>query len=264
MKEPNRLAFSLYKAALLLYPSRLRLRYCSEMLQTLRDAHDDNRNVLRFWLRMFKDLLRSAGMERILMLSKQIAKRPIFFYTVTVGLSLTVLGVVGTLKVRQVIRRGANQPQIEMAHFYASEIGDGAAPDDSIPPGYVDPERNLEPFVAFYDDEGKAVASTGFIDQSIPIPPPSIFEHVRKEGSYTFTWEPRPDVRIAAVAERVTGSHNGMVLTGRSLRLIQGDERSLYGIAFVSWLILMTLLITGASFLKHAQRGDPQYLAQRS
>lgn len=262
MKRPSRLAFSLYKAALLLYPSRLRFKYCSEILQTLRDAHDDNRNVLRFWLRMFKDLLRSAGMERILMLSQQIAQRPIFFYTVTVGFLLTVLGAVGTLQVRQMIRRGANQPQIEMAHFYASEIGGGAAPDDSIPPGYVDPERNLEPFVVFYDDERNALASTGYIDQSIPMPPSSVFERVRREGSYSFTWEPRPDVRIAAVAERVTGSRNGMVLTGRSLRLIQRDERSLYGIAFVSWLILMTLLITGASFLKHNQRGDLAHLAQ--
>lgn len=256
MNRLSRLAFFLYSAALVLYPRRLRLRYCSQILQTLRDAHDDSQNGWRFWLRMFNDLLRSAGMERSLMLSKQIAKRPIFFYTVTIGLMLTVLGAVGTLRVRQMIRGGANQPQIEMAHFYASEIEGGAAPDDSIPPGYVDPERNLEPFIVFYDDEGKAVASTGYIDQSIPMPPPNIFEQVRREGSYSFTWQPRPDVRIAAVAERVTGSHSGMLLAGRSLRLTQRDERSLYDIAFVSWLILMTLLIIGASFLKHVQCGD--------
>lgn len=257
MRVLSRLAFSLYKAALLLYPRRLRLRYRPEMLQSLRDAHNDRRNGFwSFWLRMFNDLLCSACMEQSLMLSQQIMKRPICFHTATLGLLLTVLGGVGTLQLRQMIRHGANQPQIEMAHFYSSEIGGGSAPDDSIPPGYVDPERNLEPFVIFYDDEGRAVVSTGYIDQNIPMPPASIFEHVRREGSYSFTWRPRPDVRIAAVAERVSGSHNGMVLAGRSLQVTERDERTLYNIALVSWVILVTILITAAFFLKHFQRRD--------
>lgn len=257
MKALSRLALFLYKGALLLYPRRMRLRYCPEMLQSLRDAHNDRRNGLGcFWLRMFDDLLRSVCREHSLMLIKQIMKRPIFFHTATLGLLLTVLGGIGTLQLRQMVRRGANQPQIEMAHFYSSEIGSGTAPDDSIPPGYVDPERNLEPFVVFYDDEGRAVVSTGYIDQIIPMPPASIFEHVRREGSYSFTWQPRPDVRIAAVAERVSGSHKGMVLAGRSLKLTQRDERTLYRIALVSWVILMTILLIAASCLKHFQRRD--------
>ena len=88
------------------------------------------------------------------------------------------------------------------------------------------------------------------------MPPASIFEHVRREGSYSFTWQPRPDVRIAAVAERVSGSHNGMVLAGRSLQVTERDERTLYNIALVSWVILVTILITAAFFLKHFQRRD--------
>lgn len=258
MKGLSPLLFSFYKRALLLYPARLRQEYGQQILQTFRDARDDRKNgTAGFWLEMYKDLLKSSCMEQMHMLREHVMKQPMFFYALTLGLILTVLGGTATLTLQQMLRREANQPQAEMANFYASEIATGAAPDESIPPGYVDLERNLEPFVVFYNEQGKPEASTGYIDQSIPILPPGVVDYIRSHGSDTFTWEPRTAVRIAVVAQRVTGSHAGIVLAGRSLRLVQRDESILYRIAFFGWLILVVLLIAGAALLNRAQRMRP-------
>jgi hypothetical protein len=258
VKGTSPLLFSFYKRALLFYPAAWRREYEQQMLQTLLDAHDDRKSgAVGFWLEMYNDLLKSVCMEQMLMLREHIEKQPILFHALTLGLILTLLGGAATLTIKQILRRGANQPQAEMANFYASEIASGVAPDDSIPPGYVDLERNLEPFVVFYNQQGKPEASTGYIDQSIPILPPGIMDYIRTHGSETFTWQPRIQVRIAVVAQRVTGSHPGIVLAGRSLRLVQRDETLLYRIAFFGWLILVVLLIADAALLNRAQHMKP-------
>jgi len=69
---------------------------------------------------------------------------------------------------QQMLRRGADQPQIDMVNDYASEIASGTNPDDAIPPGYVDPERNLQPFVIFYNEQGKPEASTVILTSLSP------------------------------------------------------------------------------------------------
>jgi len=191
------------------------------------------------------------------MLRRQIIKQPVFLHALALGLTLTALGAVGTLTMQQMLRRGADQPQEEMVNFYASEIASGVQPTESIRPGYVDLERNLEPFVIFYDEQDKPEAYTGYIDQSVPTPPPNVFGYVRSHGSSTFTWQPPPHVRIAVVAKRVTGPHAGMVLVGRSLRLVQQDENFLYRIAFSGWLVLVALLIAGAAGLNRTQHMKP-------
>ncbi len=54
--------------------------------------------------------------------------------------------------------------------------------------------------------------------KSAPFPPLGVFNYSRGDGSDTFTWQPRPQVRIATVARRVAGPHPGFLPAGRSLR----------------------------------------------
>jgi hypothetical protein len=222
MTEPSSFLLMVYKRALLLYPPRLRRKYQQQMLQTLLDAHREERpGSRRFWLKIYTDLLQSAFYERIFMLREQVLKQPIFFHALCLGLILTFLGGTAAVAFQRMLRRGANQPQIEMAKFYASEIGSGEEPDNIIPPGYVDPERSLEPFVIFYDDQGRPEKATGYLDQSAPVPPLSVFEYSRSHGSDAFTWQPRPQVRIATVP-----NENPVRRTGRRRRPRNHESRA--------------------------------------
>jgi hypothetical protein len=253
----------LFRIALLLYPVKFRREYGQQMLQTLRDAYRDRQTGSgRFWVKVFYDLLKSAALERIFMLREQIVKQPIFFHAFGLALILTVLGGAAAITTHGMLRRGANQPQAEMADFYSSEILSGMRPEDVIPAAYVDIERNLQPFVIFYNEQGKPERSTGYLAKAVPVLPPGVFQYARDHGSDVFTWQPRRGVRIAAVTRYVAGIHPGYILAGRSLRLTEEYESLLHRMAFFGWFATMLLLAVGAILLNRVQRGiHPQNTA---
>ena len=95
MSRPNPLLFAAYRGSLWLYPSRLRLDYREQMLQTVRDADAERSSgALHFWLNLFTDLVQSSIKERLLMIRPtQILSRPIFFYTLALSRSSLRCGV---------------------------------------------------------------------------------------------------------------------------------------------------------------------------
>ena len=136
MKGPHPLAFWMYRCALVIYPLRLRFAYREQMLRTLRDAYQDRGvGALRFWLRAYSDLLRSSFTERFYMLRDHVFRQPLVFHTLALLGILTLLGGGASLTIDQMMRRGANQPQIDMVEWYAGEIAAGEDPANVIPPG---------------------------------------------------------------------------------------------------------------------------------
>lgn len=248
----------LYRGTLVIYPRRLRFAYREQMLQTLRDAYRDrNVGTVHFWFRIYIDLAQSSFTERFNIMRDFVFKAPIAFHTAALALVLTLLGSAAAITMQQMLRRGANQPQIDMAQWYAGEIGAGEAPDNVIPPGYVDLERSLQPFVIFYDEQGNPGPGTGYLEQRIPTPPPGVFDFVRTHGYENVTWQPRPGIRIASVVRRINSKTPGFILAGRSLRLVEEQESLLWRIVMAGWVAVMALLIAGASLLNRAQRAKP-------
>jgi hypothetical protein len=254
MNRPDPFLFKLYRAALRLYPSSLRLRYQDQMLQTVRDADAERSySAAYFWLYLFADLLKSSVKERLLMIRQQVFAHPVPFYSAALGLILTFMGGASSLVFQQMLRRGANQPQIQMADSYASQLASGRKPEDVIPAGAVDLAQSLEPFVIFYNDAGTPVRATGYLNRTIPVPPAGVLRYVSAHGSEEVTWQPQAGVRIASVARRVTGANPGIVLTGRSLRVVEEQEVLFWKIVFGAWFVLVALLIAGAMFLGRAR-----------
>lgn len=254
----------LYSRFLVLYPAHLRRAHQQQMLQTLSDAHEDllaspslrhrSLRTTSFWTRIFTDLLRSSAREHLSMLGISLSRNPILVHAVVLGLILTVLGGAAAATFQGMLRSGANQPQAQMAAFYASEIASGVTADEAIPRGYVDLQRSLEPFVIFYNDHGEPTTSTGYLNQSIPKPPAGVFEYLRSHSTDTVTWQPQPDVRIAAVIHRVPGPDSGFILSGRSLREVEEQEAAFWRMAFSGWFVILGLLALGAILLQRVQR----------
>jgi hypothetical protein len=258
MKDSYPLMVFLYRSALVIYPVRLRSQYRHQMLQTLHDAYRDRpAGALRFWFHAYGDLLQSSLMERLYMMRESVRRSPLVFHTLALAAILTLMGGAASLTIDQMLRGGANQPQIDMVNYYVGEIASGEAPADVIPPGYVDLEHSLQPVVIFYDDQGKPGPGTGYLDQQPPTPPAGVFDFVRTHGSEKVTWQPRPGVRLASVVQRVNGKHPGFVLAARSLRLVEEQKATLWRMALAIWIITMLLLIGGASLLHRAQFNKP-------
>jgi hypothetical protein len=252
MKRPNPILFAAYRNAIRLYPSHLRRLYQDQMLQTVRDAHADSRHPLLFWPRLFLDLFQSSLREHILMTRDQ-ANRPVLVYTLVLGLILTLWGGAVAVTMQQMLRRGANHPQIEMGRSYAHAIAAGTKPEDLLPSGRIDLQTSLEPFAILYSDNGLPIASSASLNNAIPAPPVGTFDYARKYQLDMITWQPQPGVRMAAVLRRVEGPNPGFVLTGRSLLLVEQQEEALRRGTFITWFMLMALLALGALFLNRTQ-----------
>src|SRR5450631_938999 len=249
----------IYARALVLYPSHFRRAYSEPLRQSLHDAitdvHDHpHRTLLPLCWFIVVDLVTSAIKERVSVMPGTLARRPILFHALTVALIISLLGGFAMIFSQQLLRRGADQPQTQMANDAASLLSNGQRPEDVIPAAHLDLQHSLAPFLFFYDAQGKPQAGSGTLQNAIPAPPPGVFEYVRTHGSETVTWQPRPDVRIASVVRRVDGPHPGFILAGRSLREVEQQESNLYQLSFVLWLVLMCVVAGAALLLSRVQQ----------
>ena len=246
---------NLYRLGVYLYPAHLRRRYEEQILLTLDDAWRDRRTTpFRFWLRSFADLLQSAVKEQLLMAQDIALNRPVFAHALIIGIIVTVVGLASAVTVQQMLRRGANQPQYQLAEVYVRQLTSGSEPDQIVPAGHIDLANSLAPFVIVYDDQVRPLASNGYLQESVPTPPPGVFDYARRHAINVLTWQPRPGVRIAAVVRRINGPNPGFVLTGRSLIMVEEQERLLWYMSFGVWFLILALLTGGALFLGRTQR----------
>jgi hypothetical protein len=254
-KPPNPALRSLYRFGLYLYPAHLRRGYEEQILVTFDDAWRDHRTTpLRFWVSNFADLFYSAVKEQLLMAQDIALNRPIFAHALIIGIMVTFIGLAAAVTVQQMLRRGANQPQYQLADVYAKQLAAGSDPEQVLPAGHIDLADSLAPFVIVYDDQIRPLASNGYLQESIPTPPRGVFDYARRHTINVLTWQPRPGVRIAAVVRRVNGPNPGFVLTGRSLTVVERQESLLWYMSFGVWFLILALLAGGAFFLGRTQR----------
>jgi hypothetical protein len=247
----------LYALALRLYPERFREAHGPAMRQTFRDALNDSKLPRRVLIPMVLwDLAASLAKEHVAMLRDTFA-RPALLYNALVltglstGLALALYAIP-----QQVLRQGANDPQIAMATdlvavFERGDMADlirqGAMPAVAGGSGGVDMAYSLSPFVIVYDDQGRPLASQAQLDGKAPAPPAGVFDFVRLHGEERLSWQPRHGVRIAAVVQRVGGAHPGFVLAGRSLREVEAREEQVRQMAGLTWIGMLGVILVGTA-----------------
>jgi hypothetical protein len=255
----DRLIFPTYRCGLALFPREFRERNAEQMLQAVSDAlYDPSVRRLSFCWMLFIDLIQSCIKEHSAMLPERIGKHAIAVHALGLGLVLSLLGGLCMQVTQQLLRKGADQPQQQMVDLAASRLAGGETLDQVIPPAYVELGRDLQPFLIYYNDRGEPLHGTGYLDQKLPSPPPGVFEYLRSHPTDAITWQPRNNLRIATVLQRVNGPQAGFLLAGRDMVLVEKQESLLYHLSVVSWIIVLALLALGASLLsrnagQHAQ-----------
>ncbi len=145
---------------------------------------------------------------------------------------------------------GATDPQIEIAEDRASAIASGTSAEtlaDSLPA--IDIAESIAPFVTIFDDTGKAIASSATLHGKPLSLPAGVLDFTRAHGEERVTWQPEPDVRIAAVVVRSEGKNPGFVLSGRSLREPEKRTALLTLQVGLAWLTTMIASLSATTFV---------------
>ena len=163
--------------------------------------------------------------------------------------ALIISGVItfSYVGMQQLLRQGANDPQIEMAEDISAYLSKGAPVETLGAQNNVDITKSLAPFFIAYDEAGKSLASSATLDGKTPTPPLGVFDAAKTKGENRVTWQPAPDVRIAAVIIPFHASSSGFVLAGRSLREIEKRETTLFYQALATWCAAMVLLLAACA-----------------
>ncbi len=153
------------------------------------------------------------------------------------ALVATILSGLIFFSSQKILRQSTNDPQIQMAQEFAQALQNGKSPQDITGPTQVDLNKSLSSFVIIFDDSGKIVASQAVLDGRVPTLPKGVFDYTRSKGTDRISWQPKPNIRIAAVLERFEGSKPGFILVGRSLKETDSRILDLGNKIAIGWII---------------------------
>jgi hypothetical protein len=135
---------------------------------------------------------------------------------------------------QQILRTGANDPQVQLAEDAAARLQAGASPSDVMSSGETDIASSLAPWVIVFGPDRKPLAGSARLDGKLADYPASVFDGAPAGGHRDeVTWQPRAGVRAATV---VVGFKGGWVVAGRSLRLVEEREDLVAKLALAGWL----------------------------
>jgi len=254
LDTPARTMLSAYRCALWLYPLRFREAYVEAMVQTLRDAIDDtdfdNSALVRTLL---KDLFLSVLKENLAMLRETLS-RPLLVYNALILAALSTLLSFGLAVIpQQVLRLGANDPQVEITGNLKSQFEHGLSPSPLASKDTVDMEESLSPFTMAFDEQGRLLASSGVLHGASPVLPAGVFDYVRQHGEERVTWQPERGVRIATVVRHL--STGGFVLAGRNMREVEAREQLATTQAGLVWFGMLAIIVVGTVLFGWFSRG---------
>lgn len=245
----------LYALALRFYPPPFRQAYAESMRQTFRDALADSSFPRRALIAtVLRDLVISLAKEHLAMLLNTFARPALVFNALVLTALSTGLALALYSIPQQVLRQGANDPQIAMADDLVAKLEQGIAPAQAVPAASVDMARSLSPFVIVYDDQAHPLASQAQLNGQTPVPPSGVFSNVRLHGEARISWQPilgrEHGVRIAAVIQRVegfNGAPGGFVLAGRNMREVEARELQVEQMAGLTWIGMLGVILVGTA-----------------
>jgi hypothetical protein len=136
----------------------------------------------------------------------------------------TIVTLFAYAAVQQVLRQSANDPQIQLAEDGAYALSNGVAAATIASSPQVDAARSLAPFVMVIAPNGSVEASSGNIGGKVMTPPAGSLAYARHHHEDRITWQPKGNVRLAAVVVWNSGPHPGYVVAARNLREVEIRE----------------------------------------
>jgi hypothetical protein len=144
---------------------------------------------------------------------------------------------------QQMLRQGANDPQIQLAEDNARAIANGASTATYGLMEKSEMETALAPFIQIYDASGKLIVSTTQLHGIAPSIPSGVLDYAKAHNGNRLTWQPERGVRMATVVAPITAGEGGYVVAGRSLRLSEERTLDIGRLIVVAWAGTMLLIV---------------------
>ena len=145
--------------------------------------------------------------------------------------------------VQQSHRSTANDPQLQLARDLSYGLKNGRPLTNLVPADTIDIAQSLAVFAETFDHNGNPVESTGFLNGQLPQPPAGVLDFAASNQENVITWQPRQDVRMAMVYEKVNSPTVGFVAAGRSLKEVEIREANLVKMVAITWTACMAVLL---------------------
>ena len=166
-----------------------------------------------------------------------------FFSHLAATAIVTILCGLVYVSVQQAHRSAANDPQLQVARDIDNELKEGRPIDKWVKLDSVDISRSLSVFETLYDDKQQPVLSSGFLNGTMPLLPPGVFDFTRKMGENVFTWQPANRVRVAVVLKATSSPPYSFIAVGRSLLETEKREQNLLSMVLVGWLLCIGVIV---------------------
>ncbi len=153
---------------------------------------------------------------------------------------------------QQMYRQSANDPQIQIALDVVTAINSGSAAPDSIvsPSPTADMTTSLSPFLVIYSATGTPIGASVFLDGKLPTVPSGVLDYVKEHGEERLTWEPKDGLRIAAIVVKYSGTEEGYVLVGRSLKEVEVRINELTKMSVIATVATLVLSFFAVFFMQ--------------
>jgi len=135
----------------------------------------------------------------------------------------------------QMLRESANNLPRQIADDTAANFAGHAAFEGTPLPSKVDIAHSLAAFYIMYDQDGKPIGGTGYLNGTWPTVPYGVLLHAKTGHDHVITWQPQPGVRIATVTAKL--SNGGYVLGGQSLSQTDQQADHVLWLSAIGWAI---------------------------
>jgi hypothetical protein len=169
-----------------------------------------------------------------------------------IPLAVIIIALSGMLYVipQQLLRQGANDPQIQQAEDAAAALAKGADPKTVVPQAVIDISQSMAPFRMVFDEAGRPLTWSGELHGTPPTLPTGVFDYVKHNGEDRITWQPEAGIRLAAVIVKVEGANPGFVLSARSLREVEVRENQVLNFALLGMAVILVASLVVIILLK--------------
>jgi hypothetical protein len=147
------------------------------------------------------------------------------------------------LSLQQLNRSAADDAGDRLASQVTSAGGAGGGAGGAGAAAHVDLATSLAPFFVVYDRSGVPVSGTGYLDGRLARIPAGVVRTALAEGMDRVTWQPRPGLRFATVAQK---DGDRVVVAGQSLKPVEDRIDRLGLMLVVGWIAAVFLLAVGA------------------
>jgi hypothetical protein len=158
----------------------------------------------------------------------------------------TILCMLIYASVQQGYRTSANDPQVQLAADIKNRLEQSHSIENIFPADTIDLAKSLGVFAVLYDNDAHVIRSSAFLNNENPVLPKGVFDFVKINGEDRLTWQPQRNVRMAIVVMKVHAIQVNYVVVGRSLKETEVRESDLLFMAFVGWIICMSIISINA------------------